>query len=203
MTRVADYPESWPVEKSVDRYSGAKAGMRTDWVRMPDGDGGDEVVQRDRLVHPGAVVALALDAEERVLLLRQYRHAVGHQLWELPAGMRDVEGEPPVRTAQRELLEEAGYRAALWHELADFFPSAGFSTERIQVYLARDLTEVPAEEIDFERVHEEADMPAEWVPLDEAAAAVLCGRLHNGATVVGILAAQAAARDGFRTLRPA
>ncbi|WP_046471167.1 NUDIX domain-containing protein [Allosalinactinospora lopnorensis] len=198
---IADHPESWPVEKSAERYRGAKTGMRTDWVRMP-GAHGPEVVQRDLLEHPGAAVALALDDSDRVLLIRQYRHAVGHRLWELPAGVRDEDGEEPVHTAQRELLEEAGYRAERWYQLTDFFPSAGFSTERIQVFLARGLTEVPAAEIGFERVHEEADLPAAWLPLDDAVTAVMQGRLRNGATVAGVLAASVAARDGFASLRP-
>ncbi|GLU45879.1 NUDIX domain-containing protein [Nocardiopsis ansamitocini] len=201
-TPLADVPESWPVERSQERYAGAKTGMTTDWVRMPGRDG-DELVARDLFTHPGAVVALALDDAGRVLLLRQYRHAVHHLLWELPAGMRDVTGEPPVRTAQRELLEETGHRAETWHELVDFFPSPGFSTERIHIFLARGLTEVPADEVDFVRVHEEADMPVEWVPLAEAVAAVAQGRLHNGATILGILAAHAASADGFATLRTA
>ncbi|GAA3743846.1 NUDIX hydrolase [Salinactinospora qingdaonensis] len=201
-TTVTDYPETWPVEASVDRYNGGKAGMRTDWVRMPGLDG-PEVVARDRLVHPGAVATLALDADQRVLLLRQYRHAVGHQLWELPAGLRDVDAEPLVHTAQRELLEEAGYTARTWHELVDFFPSAGFSTERIHVFLARDLAEVPEADIDFDRVHEEADMPTVWLPLQEAVNAVFAGRLHNAATVMGLLAAHVAAQEGFTGLRPA
>ncbi|MEY9212891.1 NUDIX hydrolase [Thermobifida halotolerans] len=200
--RFTDVADSWPVERTETRYQSGIVGMVTDWVRMPGLDG-EETVARDRLTHPGAVAALALDGAGRVLLLRQYRHAVRHRLWELPAGVRDVDGEAPVRTAQRELLEEAGYRAATWHELVDFFPSAGFSTERIHVFLARGLTRVPEEEVDFVRIHEEADMPVEWVPLDDAVAAVLEGRLHNAATAIGVLAAHAAARDGFASLRPA
>ncbi len=202
-TPLADVAETWPVERSAERYRGAKTGMRTDWVQMPGADSRPDLVRRDFLEHPGAVGALALDDTGRVLLIRQYRHAVGHQLWELPAGTRDEDGEPPVRTAQRELLEEAGYRAERWLTLADFFPSAGFSTERIQVFLACGLTEVPADKIDFVRVHEEADLPIAWLPLDDAAAAVMAGRLHNSVTVVGVLAAAQAARDGFVSLHPA
>ncbi|CAM3984720.1 NUDIX hydrolase [Nocardiopsis rhodophaea] len=200
--KLEDQPERWTVEKSTEPFRGDKTAMRVDWLTMPGSDG-PELVRREHMVHLGAVAALAVDEEDRVLLLSQYRHAVGHRLWELPAGLRDEEGEPAVRTAQRELLEEAGYRAERWYELADFFPSAGFSTERIKVFLARGLTEVPHDEIGFERIHEEADMVPAWIPLDEAVAAVQGGRLHNGATVVGVLAAAVAARDGFARLRPA
>ncbi|MFC3996605.1 NUDIX domain-containing protein [Nocardiopsis sediminis] len=200
--RVADRPESWEVVKSAEPYTGAKTATRVDWLAVP-GAQGREVVARERLEHPGAVAALALDDDGRVLLLSQYRHAVGHRLWELPAGLRDEAGEPPLRTAQRELVEEAGYRAERWHRLVDFFPSPGFSSERISVYLARGLTAVPEAEIDFVRVHEEADMEAAWLPLDDAVDAVLGDRLHNGATVVGILAAATAARTGFASLAPA
>jgi ADP-ribose pyrophosphatase len=200
--KIADAPESWPVERSEERFRSAKCGMRTDWVRMTGSGGeGTAVAARDYMEHPGAAATLALDADGRVLLQRQYRHAARHALWELPAGLIDEEGEGPLRTAQRELVEEAGLRAGLWHELADFFPTPGFSDERIHVFLARDLTAVPPEEIDFEREHEEADLVAEWVPLEEAVALVMAGRLHNGATVIGILAAQAAAADGFASLR--
>ncbi|WP_017572748.1 NUDIX domain-containing protein [Nocardiopsis halotolerans] len=199
--KVADAPESWPVERSAERFRGAVCGVRTDWVRMPDAEGGTTVAARDYMVHPGAAAALALDADGRVLLQRQYRHATQHTLWELPAGMIDGEGEGPLLTARRELVEEAGLRAERWHELADFFPSPGFSDERIHVFLARDLSVVPDEEIDFVREHEEADLVAEWVPLEEAVGLAMAGRLHNGATIIGVLAAHAAAADGFASLR--
>ncbi|GAA1777653.1 NUDIX hydrolase [Streptomonospora arabica] len=198
----ADRPEAWRVEGSEVAYRGAKTATRVDRVHMPGPDG-DEVVAREYLDHPGAVAALALDDHERVLMLSQYRHPVGHRLWELPAGVRDEEGEPPLATAQRELREEAGFAAGDWYELADFFPSPGFSSERIQVFLGRGPTRLNADEIGFERVHEETDMELRWVPLAEAAEAVMAGRLHNGATVVGVLAAARAARDSFASLRPA
>jgi 8-oxo-dGTP pyrophosphatase MutT (NUDIX family) len=201
-TEVADSPEVWPVAGSEERFRGAKTSVAVDRVVMPGADGPEEV-SREYLVHGGAVAALAMDAEGRVLLLGQYRHATGHRLWELPAGLLDVEGEPPVQAARRELLEEAGYRADTWSHLVDFYPSAGFSTERITVFLARGLTEVPAEEVGFERIHEEADMEAAWLPLDDAVRAVQEDRLHNGATVIGIMAAALAAGDGFASLRPA
>ncbi|GAA1099255.1 NUDIX domain-containing protein [Nocardiopsis composta] len=199
---VSDTPESAEVVERAEPFRGAKTAMRVDRFMLP-GEDGPELVAREYMVHPGAVVALALDERDRVLMVHQYRHAVGARLWELPAGVRDEEGEPPLRTAQRELEEETGHRAEHWFELADFYPSAGFSTERIQVFLARGVTEVPQGQLDYRRVHEEADMAVEWIPLDDALDAVLAGRLRNGATVIGVLAAATARRDGYASLRPA
>ena len=102
----------------------------------------------------------------RSLLIRQYRHPVGRLLWEIPAGLRDVAGEPPLETARRELLEEAGYLAADWRVLADFFTSPGISSERLRVFLARGLTPVPDAERGYVPDHEEAHLVIEWVPLD-------------------------------------
>jgi ADP-ribose pyrophosphatase len=164
---------------------------------MPDG----EVAARDVVVHPGAVAVLALDGHDRVLMIRQYRHPAGRLLWELPAGLRDVDGEPPLATAQRELAEETGWRAQTWHTLADCFTSPGMSSERIRVFLARGVSEVPPAERDFTPVQEEACIEIAWVPLDDAAGAVLGGDIHNQTTAVGILAAYAARADGFAGLR--
>lgn len=198
---VRDYPERWEVVGSEERFRGRIIEVRSDRVRMPGPNGSEEVAIRDVIGHPGSVGVLALDEADRVLLIRQYRHAPGYMLWEAPAGLRDVEGEPIWKTAERELLEEAGYRAARWHTLVDTFTSPGMSDERKRIFLARDLTEVPPEEFDFEREHEEADMPVAWVPLDEAVAKVLAGDIHNPTAVVGILAAHAARAGGFRDLR--
>lgn len=197
--KVADAPASWPVQRSEQRYRSAMVGMRTDWVEMPGGNSegtATAVAARDFMEHPGAAGVLALDEQHRVLVQRQYRHATQHTLWELPAGVIDGDGEGPLETARRELVEEAGLRAEHWYQLPDFFPSPGFSNERIHLFLARGLSTVPPEEIDFEREHEETDLAAEWLPLQEAVRAVLEGRLHNGATVIGILAADAAVRGG-------
>ncbi|HEY8479417.1 MAG TPA: NUDIX hydrolase [Spirillospora sp.] len=199
---VRDRPERWRVVERSTLYRGPVFGVRGDRVEMPRGDG-TEIVGRDVVEHIGSVGVIALDDRERVLLLRQYRHPVGRLLWEVPAGLRDVDGEPLRDLAERELLEEAGYRAERWDTLVDVFPTPGMSDERSRIFLARDLTEVPADEIAFERVHEEADMPVVWVPLEEAVRKVLDGDLHNMLTCLGVLAVWAARRSGYAGLRPA
>lgn len=182
---------------SRERLRGRIFSVRTDDVQMPDG----AVAARDTVVHPGAVAVLALDRQERVLLVRQYRHPAGALLWELPAGLRDVGGEPPLATAQRELGEETGWRAGSWKTLADCFTSPGMSDERIRIFLARDVSEIPPGERDFTPEHEEAGIEVAWMPLGDAAGAVLSGDIHNQTAAVGILAAYAARGDGFAGLR--
>lgn len=194
---IKDLPVRWEVVDSTERFRGRVIRVRTDRVVMPNG-GGTEVVDREVVSHPGAVGVLALDAADRVLLIRQYRHPIGRLLWEAPAGLRDVPGEPLHQTAERELLEEAGYKAATWHVLVDDFTTPGMCDERMRIFLARDLTEATT---DFERIHEEADMPVAWVPLDEAVTKVLAGDIHNPTAAMGILAAYAARARGFRDLR--
>ncbi|NRQ34366.1 NUDIX hydrolase [Nonomuraea sp. NN258] len=196
---IQDTPESWDVVETRQRFKGRVIEVVTDTVRMPR----DQVADRDYAVHPGSVAVLALDAADRVLLIRQYRHATRHLLWELPAGIRDVAGEPLVTTAARELAEEAGYRAGTWHTLVDLYTSPGMSDERIRVFLARDLTEIPEAENDFVHHHEEIDMPVEWIPLADAVEKALMGMIHNSPAVAGILAAYAASVEGFALLRPA
>jgi 8-oxo-dGTP pyrophosphatase MutT (NUDIX family) len=198
--RIADVPERWEVVRSEVRHKGGFVAVRTDQVRMPNGDT-TEIVERDVVVHPGSVGVIGLDEDDRVLLIRQYRHPVGRLLWEPPAGLRDVDGEPLWRTAARELAEEAGYRAREWHTLLDVFTSPGMTDERVRVFLARGLSEIPQEEIGFERIHEEAGMPVVWVPLDDAVAAVGRGDIHNPLAVMGVLAVHAARATGYRDLR--
>ncbi|HVT66807.1 MAG TPA: NUDIX hydrolase, partial [Trebonia sp.] len=194
---MEDVPERWPVGKSDTLFKQWLITVRSDQVRMPDSSHAERMV----VTHPGAVAVLALDGADRVLMIRQYRHPAGYQLWEIPAGLRDVPGEPPLETARRELLEETGYRAADWHVLVDIFTSPGFSSERVRIFLARGVTEAP--DSGYEREHEEKYLTAEWVPLPEAVRLALAGKLHNGETVAGLLAAHAARADGFAGLRPA
>jgi 8-oxo-dGDP phosphatase len=194
---VRDIPARWPVASSAEVSSGALVRVRTDAVRMPDG----EIAEREVVEHPGAVAVVALDEDGRALMIRQYRHPVGALLWEIPAGLRDAPGEPLRQTAERELLEETGHRAADWHVLADVFTSPGFSTERLRIFLARGITWVPEQERDYVPEHEEAHLVVAWVPLRQARDAVLAGDLHNGVAAVGILSAYAAQEDGFASLR--
>jgi 8-oxo-dGDP phosphatase len=193
-----DEAQCWPVASSAELARGRLLTLRRDDVRMPDGS----QAGREFIEHPGSVAVVALDEADRILLIRQYRHPAGALLWEIPAGLRDVSGEPAWTTAERELLEETGYRAADWRVLADFFSSPGCSTEKLRIFLARGLTEVPAGQQHYVREHEEAFLAVAWVPLEEAVRRFLAGDLHNGAAGVGILSAYAARQDGFSTLRP-
>ncbi len=196
---IKDAPEQWPVVASDTLLRGRLVTVRTDQVRMPD----NHQAEREVVLHPGAVAVLALDDAGQVLMIRQYRHPVGRLLWEIPAGLRDVAGEPLLATARRELVEEAGYRARDWRVLADYYSSPGFTTERLRIFLARDLELVPPAERDFVPEDEETQLVVAWLPLDEAVRKVLAGDLHNGAAVVGILAGYAARSEGFDRLRPA
>ena len=196
---LRDTPERWPVLSSAVRARGPVVTLRTDRVQMPD----HEAADRQVVEHPGAVAIVALDESGRVLMIRQYRHPVARRLWELPAGLRDVSGEPPLITAERELLEETGYRAGNWRVLIDYYSSPGISTEFIRVFLARDLTAVPAAQRDFIARHEETQLQIGWIALDEALAAFMAGDLHNGVAAVGILSAYAARVSGFAGLRRA
>jgi 8-oxo-dGDP phosphatase len=194
---VEDLPaESWPVSGTEEQFSNWLISVRTDKVQMPDSHHAERTV----ITHIGAVAVLALDEQDRVLMIRQYRHPVARQLWELPAGLRDVTGEALVDTARRELLEETGYAAREWHALIDSYSSPGIITERMRIFLARGLE---AADSDYQREGEEKFLRTAWVPLAEAVAAALAGKLHNGATVQGVLAGYIAQAAGFSRLRPA
>ncbi|SME99611.1 ADP-ribose pyrophosphatase [Cellulosimicrobium cellulans J34] len=195
---VVDVLAPRPVVETAVVHAGRVFDLRSDVVDL--GDGG--TVTREYLDHPGAVAIVALDDDERVLLLRQYRHPVRRELWEVPAGLLDVVGEDGQVAAARELAEEADLRAARWDVLVDYFTTPGGSNEALRVFLARDLSPVP-EADRFEREAEELDMELRWVPLDEAVGKVLRGELHNPSAVVGILAAAASRADGWASLRPA
>ena len=194
---VEDLPtQSWPVAASEEQFSNWLITVRTDKVQLPD----MQFAQRTVVTHLGAVAILALDDDNQVLMIRQYRHPVGRELWEIPAGLRDVSGEALADTARRELLEETGHAARDWHILVDSYSSPGISSERIRIFLARGVR--PAQ-TDYQREGEEKFLAVAWVPLAEAVQAALAGQLHNGATIQGVLAAQIAQGAGFAGLRPA
>ena len=195
---LVDEPAARPVRTTTDVFrSGRVIEVRTDVVEMADGS----VAVRDVVVHPGAVGIVALDDAGRVLLVQQYRHPVRHRLWEPPAGLLDVAGEDPLAAARRELFEEAHLAAGRWDVLLDAFTTPGMTDEAVRVYLARDVSAATGPK--HPGLHEEADMPVRWVPLDDAVAGVLAGRLHNPMAVMGLLAAARARDSGFAGLRPA
>ncbi|MEU3820963.1 NUDIX hydrolase [Streptomyces sp. NPDC030392] len=195
---IKDTPAEWRVTATETPFRGNKTSVRTDEVVMPDGS----VVRRDYQVHPGSVAVVALDDEDRVLVLKQYRHPVRQKLWEIPAGLLDVPGENPLRAAQRELYEEAHVKAEEWNVLTDVYTTPGGCDEAVRIFLARGLSEADGER--FEAAEEEADMEVARVPLAELARGVLAGDLHNNCLVVGVLSVLAArAGDGLDALRPA
>jgi 8-oxo-dGTP pyrophosphatase MutT (NUDIX family) len=185
------------VLSSTLRFTGHVVSVVSDEIALPGGTG-----VRDYVVHPGAVAVVALDDHGRVVLVRQYRHPVRADLWELPAGLLDIEGEPALETARRELAEEADLRASEWHVLADLLTSPGGSDEAIRVYLARGLSAVPDHER-HTREAEEAVMTIERLDLDAAVGMVFDGTVQNATAAAGLLAAARARENGFTGLRPA
>jgi 8-oxo-dGTP pyrophosphatase MutT (NUDIX family) len=174
-------------------HTGKIFALRRDRVRMPGG----KDVTREVVEHFGAVAVVAMDDDGNIAMVYQYRHAFGRRLWELPAGLLDVHGEPAHLTAARELKEEAGLQASAWRVLVDLDSTPGFSDESVRVYLATGLSEVGRPEAH----DEEADMTLQWYALAEAARKVLNGEIVNAIAVAGILAAHAVA-TGFVEPRP-
>jgi 8-oxo-dGTP pyrophosphatase MutT (NUDIX family) len=179
------------------RFTGPIFSIVSDEVAMP----GDTTAVRDFMRHVGAVGVVALDDQERVVLVRQYRHPVGDFLWELPAGLIDVAGEQLVDAAARELDEEVDLTAASWRLLLDIHPSPGSSNEIVRLFLARDLADVP-DASRHEREHEEADLTVHRVPLDEAVDMVLRGEISNAAAAIGLLATARLRDQGWPAPRP-
>ncbi|MEU7025011.1 NUDIX domain-containing protein [Streptomyces sp. NPDC046203] len=196
--QVQDTPEEWRITATTTPFTGNKTSVRTDDVIMPDGT----VARRDYQVHPGSVAVLALDEQDRVLLLKQYRHPVRQKLWEIPAGLLDVPGENPLHAAQRELYEEAHVKAEDWRVLTDVYTTPGGCDEAVRIFLARGLSEAEGER--FEVSEEEADLEYARVPLADLVRGVLAGELHNNCLVVGVLSLSAARAAGaLDSLRPA
>jgi 8-oxo-dGTP pyrophosphatase MutT (NUDIX family) len=188
--------DPYDVVGSDTKYRGAVITVRVDDVRMSDGS----VAQREIVAHPGAVGIVALDEDGKIVLVNQYRPAVGARMDELPAGLLDVHGEPALDAAKRELAEETGLAADEWNVLVDLCTSPGISNEAIRIYLARGLSSV---ENDFAAEHEELTMTTSREPLAEAVRRALSGGITNAAAVAGILAAVHGRATGWRDLRPA
>lgn len=157
-------------------FQGRVLTLNLERVRLPNG----RVAELEIAHHPGGAAVVAVDADGRVCLLRQYRHAAGGWLTELPAGKLDG-GEPPLECARRELAEEAGVIARRWDKLGEFFSSPGVLTEVIHLFLARELTATDA------RPEEHEVFEASWLPLDEAVALAAGGRLQDAKSLIGLL----------------
>lgn len=186
MSELRDTPQRWPVLSSQDLHRDDWVmALRRDVIRRP---GSAETFARLVLEHPGAAVVLALDEEQRVLCLKQYRHPAGMRFVELPAGLLDAHGDEPLTVAQRELREEACFAAATWRPLTATYSSPGIIGERIHYFFATDLT--PMDRGDFVLEHEEADMELMWVPFAELHAAVLAGQVTDGPLVIAVLMAR-------------
>jgi ADP-ribose pyrophosphatase len=170
------------MEELVSRqylYRGRILNLRLDSVRIPNGS---ETI-REVVEHPGAVVIVAVDQDGTVLLVRQYRHAVGRDILELPAGTLE-KNEPPDAAAPRELKEETGYTAQRWDLLTRFFSSPGILTEELHIFLARDLAEGLFQPM------EDEDISLERVPLPEALQRVRRGEIVDAKSMLGLLLAE-------------
>ena len=186
------------VVSSTKIYDGKVASLRVDEVVMPGGG----TAKREIVGHGGAVAVVALDGAgasdadtAEVVLIEQYRHALGRRLWELPAGLLDVEGEPAQLAAERELLEETGFRAQRWRVLLDVATSPGFTEETVRIFLATGLTAPGRPEGEDD---EEAELRVVRVPLRVAVQAALAGSIVNVMAVAGVLAADAVLRGSVK-----
>ncbi|MCK2037237.1 NUDIX hydrolase [Microbacterium sp. SSW1-49] len=184
---LRDEPFAPEVVSSDLVFQGAVWDVRDDRVRYGEGE-----IRRQYVAHTGAVAIVALDAQERVLLIQQYRHPIRHRDWELPAGLLDIAGEEALEAARRELAEEADLVAAHWEPLVSSWTTPGGNDELIQIFLATGVSAAPAAHA---REDEEADIRVEWVPLDAAVDAVLTGRMRNGILSLGVLATSLRLRD--------
>ena len=164
------------IENVRNVFRGRVLTLNLERVQLPNG----QVAELEIAHHPGGAAVVAIDAEGRVCLLRQFRHAAGGWLTELPAGKLDG-GEPPLECARRELAEEAGVSARRWEKLGEFFSSPGVLTEVIHLFLARDLEPADASPEDHEVLE------VTWVPLRDAVDLAASGRLQDAKSLIGLL----------------
>ncbi|OFT91487.1 NUDIX hydrolase [Brevibacterium sp. HMSC24B04] len=194
--QLADQLVDYPTHGREVVFRGAVWDVCRETVDLPEAAG----LTRDFVDHTGAVGIAAVDDDDRILLIQQYRHPVRQRDWEIPAGLLDVQGEDPLLAAQRELSEEADLQAGSWAVLADQLSSPGGLSEVLRIYLARDLA---ADASDFVREGEEAGLVLRWTPLGEAFEAVREGRIGNATAQLAILHAHASRAGGWSGLRPA
>ena len=176
--RRRQYPSPMTLHDSTTHFRGRVITVTVDDVTLPNG----HRAQLEIVHHPGGAAIVAIDDEGRVCLLRQHRHAVGGFLWELPAGKLEP-GEPPLLTAQRELVEEAGRQARDWQSLGVCTPSPGVLREVVHLYLATGLAEAPSapESAEVFEVH--------WVPLAQAHQWAIEGTINDAKTALGLMRA--------------
>lgn len=166
-------------EKQTTHFRGRVIRVTTDEVTLPNGYRAElEVVH-----HPGGAAVVAIDHQERVCLLRQYRYVADGYIWELPAGKLEP-NEPPLLTAQRELVEEAGVSAEQWHSLDSYLSSPGIFTEVLHLFLATGISPAVA-------AHEKAEViEVHWMPFAEACEWALSGKIRDGKTALGLIRAR-------------
>ena len=172
-------------------HTGRVLTLNLERVELPNG----RVAELEIAHHPGGATIVAVDAQGRVCLLRQFRHAAGGWITELPAGKLDNR-EPPIECARRELAEEVGMSADRWDHLGQFFTSPGVLTETIHVFLARDLEPCPS------APEEHEVFEARWLPLDEAFRLACDGQLHDAKTIVGLAWARARLDNDAAGVKP-
>lgn len=190
--RTSPSGHDFRVASSDEVYVGRILAVRRDEVVMPGGGTG----VREIIENAGAVAVAAVDPDDRLMMIYQYRHPVGRRLWEIPAGLLDNAGEDPLQTARRELAEEVGLAATEWSLLIDFASSPGFADESIRVYLARGLTDIGRPDLGAD--DEEVDLETHWVALPDAVGMVFDGTIVDSSTVAAVLAVHALTTGAVR-----
>lgn len=162
-------------------FTGQVVSLGVESLVLPNG----KPLQLEVVRHPGGATVVAINPQQEVCLLRQFRHAGGGWLWELPAGKLEP-GESPQSTARRELAEEAGLAANDWQKLGECLTTPGFCDEIIHLYLARDLAAVPAQPGEHELIE------VHWLSFTAALDQVFSGEIHDAKTMLGLLLADRA-----------
>lgn len=162
-------------------YNGRLIRLNRETVSLPNGND----VDLDIVHHPGGAVVVALNDENEVCMLRQFRHAAGGVIWELPAGCIDAGEAAPLATARRELEEEAGLLARDWQDLGSIYTTPGFCDEVLYLYLARHLETTSTDHGEDELIE------VQWLPMSEALRMVMENEVRDGKTVAGLFKARA------------